>query len=306
MELRTLRYFLAAAREENITRAAESLHISQPSLSRQLMELEQEVGKQLLIRGKRKIALTEDGVLLRKRADEIVTLMEKAERELHADTMQVSGEIAIGGCPTASVLKHAAAVRREYPDIRFRFYSSDATDVTERLDHGSLDFAVLLEPVDTAKYEYLSLPDSSRWGLLFPQSSVLAGKAGVEKADILVIPLILHQRIGLQQGIAHWAQTEIEQLHIAATYNIVHGNPAAFVHSGLGYLLTTDDHLPKQLDAGLCFRPLFPPLEFHYALVWKRYAVFSKAAETFLRAFRERSAMKSTREKNLFQSNSKF
>lgn len=287
MEIRLLRYFLAVAREENITRAAERLHISQPSLSKQLMELEQEVGKQLLIRGKRKITLTEDGVLLRKRADEIVTLMEKTERELNADAAQISGEVSIGGYPTASVLKNAAAVRRKYPDIRFQFYSSDATDVTERLDHGSVDFAVLLEPVDTTKYEYLSLPDNARWGLLLPECCALAEKAAIEKADILDIPLILHHRSGLQQEIAHWAQAEIERLHIAATYNVVIGDPAVFVQSGLGYLLTTDDHLPQQLDPGLCFRPLVPALEIRHALVWKRYAVFSKAAETFLQAFKE-------------------
>ena len=292
MEIRSLRYFLAVAREENITHAAESLHISQPSLSKQLMELEQEVGKQLLVRGKRKITLTEEGVLLRKRADEILTLLEKTERELNADSMQIGGEVSIGGDPTPSVLNAAAAIRRTFPEIRFRFYSSDATDVTERLDHGSLDLAVLLEPVDTTKYEYLSLPDSGRWGLLLPESSALTGKSGVAREDLLGIPLILHQRIGLQQEIAHWAQTEVEQLHIAATYNIVNGDPAAFVQSGLGYLLTTDDHLPKQLDAGLCFRPLFPALALRYALVWKRYTVFSKAAETFLRAFRECSAMR--------------
>ncbi len=285
METRLLRYFLAVAREENITRAAESLHISQPSLSKQLMELEQELGKQLLIRGKRKITLTEEGILLRKRADEILTLIEKTERELNADTMQISGEVSIGGNPTASVLNAAAAVHREYPDIQFQFYSSDATDVTERLDHGSLDLAVLLTPVDTTKYEYLSLPDSARWGLLLPESCALANKTVVEKNDILNVPLILHHRTGLQREIAHWAQTEIEQLHITATYNVVNGDPAAFVQSGLGYLLTTDDHLPKQLDPGLCFRPLSPPLELHHALVWKRYAVFSKATELFLQIF---------------------
>lgn len=220
MELRLLRYFLAVAREENITRAAERLHISQPSLSKQLMELERELGKPLLIRGKRKITLTEDGVLLRKRAEEIITLIEKTEQELNADTLQISGEVSVGGNPTAPVLAAAAAVHREHPDVRFWFYSSDATDVTERLEHGSLDFAVLLEPVDTTKYEYLSLPGSARLGLLLPASCALAGKAVLEKEDIYDLPLILHHRTGLQQQIAHWAQTDIERLHIAATYTI--------------------------------------------------------------------------------------
>ena len=159
---------------------------------------------------------------------------QKTERELNADSMQIGGEVSIGGDPTPSVLNAAAAIRQTFPEIRCRFYSSAATDVTERLDHGSLDLAVLLTPVDTTKYEYLSLPDSARWGLLLPESSVLAGKAGVEREYLHGIPHNLHQRIGLQQEIAHWAQIEIEQLHIAATYNVINGNPAAFLQSGLG------------------------------------------------------------------------
>ena len=289
MELRLLRYFLVIAREENITRAAERLHISQPSLSKQLMELEQEIGKPLLVRGKRKITLTEDGVLLRRRAEEILALVEKTQRELNADDAQIAGEVAVGGNPTASVLRAAASIRAAHPGIRFQFYSSDATDVTERLDHGSLDFAVLLEPVDAAKYEYYSLNDCSRWGLVLPEASPLAAKAAIEKEYLRGIPLILHHRTGLQQEIAHWAQTEIEQLDVAATYNIVNGDPSAFVQSGLGFLLTTDDHLPDQLNPGLCFRPLHPPLKVRHALVWKRYAAFSKAAEAFLQALQKSS-----------------
>lgn len=177
MDVRILRYFLAVAREENITRAAESLHIAQPSLSKQLMELEQELGKKLLTRGKRKIKLTEDGVLLHKRADEIVDLLEKTECEIRSDTENISGEISIGGAPTKTVLQTAAALQAEHTDIHFNFYSSDATEVTERLDHGSLDFAVLIEPVDTMKYEYIPLSDSSYWGILMPSDCALAKKA---------------------------------------------------------------------------------------------------------------------------------
>ena len=162
MDIRVLRYFLAVAREGNITRAAESLHITQPSLSKQLMDLEQELGKTLLLRGKRKITLTEDGILLRKRADEIVTLLEKTECEISSDTSILSGEIAVGGSPTEQILRAAASIRAKHPDVQFHFYSSDATDVTELLDHGSLDFAVLLEPVDTLKYEHITLSDASR------------------------------------------------------------------------------------------------------------------------------------------------
>lgn len=282
MDIRVLRYFLTVAREENITRAAENLHITQPSLSRQLMELETELGKKLLIRGKRKITLTEDGVLLRKRAEEIVSLLEKTKQELAADSTALGGRISIGGIPNA-ILRPAAELRAEHPDINFDFYSSDAAEVTERLDHGSLDFAVLLEPIDTVKYNYISLEDSAVWGLLMPSDCPLAQKRAVVKEDLRSIPLIVHRRVGLQREIAHWARTDTEKMNIAATYNVVNGDPAPFVRSGLGYFLICDDHLPRQLDPELCFRPLDPPLVIRHALVWKRYTVLSKAAEAFLR-----------------------
>ena len=271
MEVRELRYFLAVAREENITRAAESLHIAQPSLSKQLMELERKLGKQLLIRGKRKITLTEEGVLLRKRAEEIIELVEKTEQEISYDLEEVVGEIHIGGSISKSVLSTAAQLRKEHPGIRFQFYSGDATDVSERLDHGSLDFAVMLQPIDSIKYEFLSLPDRSEWGIL------------MTKDDLKSIPLIMHQRIGLQSEIAHWAGTDLENLNIAATYNVVHGSPVPFVQQGLGYFLTTRDLLAPVLDSEVCFLSLEPKLSTQLALVWKKHAVFSKAAEMFIK-----------------------
>lgn len=282
MDIRVLRNFLAVAREENITRAAESLHISQPSLSKQLMNLEQDLGKKLLIRGKRKITLTDDGILLRKRADEIISLLEKTEREISSGTSTVSGEVAIGGSPTKTVLQAATALREKHPDVQFYFYGSDASDVTERLDHGSLDFAILLEPVDALKYEFVSIPDVSRWGLLMPRDCPLAEKISVKKDDLYTIPLIFHRRAGLQRRIALWAQTEPEHLNIAATYNVVNGSAVNFVKSGLGYFLTIEDLLSPEVDPSVCFRPLDPLLETHYALSWKRYSVLSNAAKAFL------------------------
>lgn len=292
MEIRLLQYFLAVAREENITRAAESLHISQPSLSKQLRELEQEVGKPLLIRGKRKTSLTEDGVLLRKRAEEILSLVEKTERELQTSADDVGGEVLLGGNPVRSLLETATALRRVHPRLHFQFYSSDAIDVLERLEHGSLDFAVFLEPIDSLKYEYVSLPDSSRWGLLVPAGSDLARRGRVQKAELPGVPLVFHRRAGLQRMISRWAETEVEDLEIAATYNVINGSPENFVESGLGCFLITEDLLPERLAPEVCFCPLDPPLEIHYALIWKRYAVFSKAAESFLQAVRKRVTQK--------------
>lgn len=285
MEIRELRYFLAVAREGNITRAAESLHIAQPSLSKQLMELEKKLGKQLLVRGKRKITLTEEGVLLRKRAEEIVELVEKTEHEISYDPEETMGDIYIGGSSSESVLSAAAELRKNYPGIRFHFYSGDAMDVAERLDHGSLDFAVMLEPVDNIKYDFLSLPDRSEWGILMKKNDPLADKNCITEDDIKNMPLIMHQRIGLQNEIAHWAGTDLESLTIAATYNVVHGSPVSFVRQGLGYFLTTRDLLAPTLDPEVCFLPLEPKLPTQLALVWKKYAVFSNAAKVFYESF---------------------
>lgn len=285
MEIRELRYFLAVAREGNITRAAESLHIAQPSLSKQLMELEKKLGKQLLVRGKRKITLTEEGVLLRKRAEEIVELVEKTEHEISYDPEETMGDIYIGGSSSESVLSAAAEIRKNYPGIRFHFYSGDAMDVAERLDHGSLDFAVMLEPVDNIKYDFLSLPDRSEWGILMKKNDPLADKNCITEDDIKKMPLIMHQRIGLQNEIAHWAGTDLESLTIAATYNVVHGSPVSFVRQGLGYFLTTGDLLAPTLDPEVCFLPLEPKLPTQLALVWKKYAVFSNAAKVFYESF---------------------
>ena len=286
MELRTLQYFLAVTKEENITRAAESLHISQPYLSKQLMDLENELGKQLLIRGKRKITLTEDGIILRKRAEEILSLVKKTEADLSSDNLQISGEITIGGNPTMTVLNTASLLRSQYPDVYFQFYSSDAI-VLEHLEHGSIDFAIFLEPIDISEYDYIPLPESSRWGLLMPSDCELARKNYVEKSDLLEIPLIFHRRAGLQQLISHWADTDIKDFNIAATYNVVNGSPTKFIKSGLGFYLTTEDLLPTVLEQDVCFRPLNPPLEIHYALIRKRTAFQSKAAEMFLQELKQ-------------------
>lgn len=285
MEIRELRYFLAVAREENITRAAESLHITQPSLSKQLMELEKKLGKQLLIRGKRKITLTEEGAFLRKRAEEIVELVEKTEQEISYGMEEMMGDIYIGGGISESVLAVAADLRKRYRGIRFHFYGGDAVDVSERLEHGSLDFAIMLEPVDNVKYDFISLPDHSEWGILMKKKDPLAQKRGITKEDMKKMPLIMHQRIGLQNEIAHWAETELESLNIVATYNIVHGSPVSYVMQELGYFLTTREALAPILDPEVRFVPLEPRLPTKSVLVWKKYAALSNAAKVFRDCF---------------------
>ncbi len=286
MDIRILRHFLAVAREENITRAAERLHIAQPSLSKQMMELEKELGTVLLIRGKRKVTLTEEGVLLRKRAEEIVSMMDRTEQEFHSSHQSLSGKIAVGGNPNLTILRAAAAMRIVHPEVSFAFYSGDAIDIMDRLDHGSLDFSLFLEPVNLEKYHRLPLPDHSVWGLLMPQDCPLSKMTAITREVLCRTPLIFHRRPGLQQRIATWAETSPEQMQIAATYNVVNGDPVNFVKSGLGYFLTTRDLLPDTLSADVCFRPLTPTLETHYALGWKQSAVLSRTAQAFLEEVR--------------------
>lgn len=282
METRLLRYFLAVAQEENITRAAQQLHITQPSLSRQLMLLEQELGTPLLVRGKRKVALTEEGVLLRRRAEEILSLLDKTAQEIGSGSAELRGSITLGGRPVDSVVRAAAALRAQHPGVMFDFVIADAIDVVERLDHGSLDFAILLQPVDALKYDFIPLPDVSQWGLLLNRDDPLTAVPAITPTVLRSLPLILHRRAGLQRDIARWAQTDPEQLNIAATYNVTISSPVTFVQSGLGYFLTTRDLLAPDLGSQVCFRPLDPPLCIRYALVWKRRAVHSRPAQKFL------------------------
>ena len=215
------------------------------------------------------------------RAEEIIELVEKTEQEISYDLEEVMGDIYIGGSISESVLAVAAELRNTYPGIHFHFYSGDAVDVSERLNHGSLDFAVMLEPIDNIKYDFLSLPDCSEWGILMKKSNPLAVKKALSKEDMKGIPLIMHQRIGLQNEIAHWAGTDLESLNIAANYNVVHGSPVPFVMQGMGYFLTARDLLAPTLDPEVCFLPLAPKLPTRLALVWKKHAVFSKVAKMF-------------------------
>lgn len=282
MEIRVLRYFLAVAREENITRAAETLHITQPSLSKQLMDLELELGKQLFIRGKRKITLTEEGVLLRKRADEILMLCEKTEKEVAQNSDIIGGVISIGGAQSPAVVQATAHIAERYPDVQFQFYNGDAETLTEKLDHGTLDFGILIEPIDIVKYDHLPLKDTDEWGLLMRKDCRLAEKDVISPEDIQNIPLILPQRVGLQREFSLWAGVPAEQLNVIATFDILFNNPSLLVKNGLGYAFALKALADVNESQTLCFRPLHSAKKIEYGLAWKRYPVFSKAAEKFL------------------------
>ena len=288
MELRILKYFLAVAREESISGAAQALHMTQPTLSRQLMDLEEDLGKLLLIRGSRRITLTEEGMLLRKRAAEILDLVEKAEAELTAPDEVVNGDIYIGGGETEAmrmIAEIATGLQRSCPDIRYHLYSGNADDVTERLDKGLLDFGVLIEPANMKKYDYIRLPATDTWGLLMPRDCPLAARPVIRPQDLWDLPLITSRQSMLSNEFSGWLGKEFEKLRIVATYNLVY-NASLLVAAGMGYALCLDKLVNTSAESPLCFRPLEPRMEVHLDIVWKKYQVFSGAAERFLKEVR--------------------
>lgn len=284
MEFRVLRYFLAVTREQNITNAAEVLHLTQPTLSRQLKELEDEIGKTLFIRGKRKITLTEDGILFRKRAEEIVDLIKKTESEFSNSSNEISGEIFIGSGETYGmtfIAKIMNKLHEEYPNIRYNIFSGNSDDVTEKLDNGNLDFGILIEPVDVNKYNYLKLPFFDTWGILMRKDCKLAQLDVVEPKDIINLPLICSRQSLVKNELSNWCGTDYENLNIVATYNLIF-NAAIMVKEGLGYAICFNNLIDTTANRDLCFRPLKNCDSCNLILVWKKYQVFSNASEKFL------------------------
>ncbi len=283
MELRVLHYFLAVAREQNISAAAQSLHLTQPTLSRQLKELEEELGKQLMVRGNRKITLTEEGMLLRRRAEEILELVDRTEKEVVQVDNTISGDIYIGTGETDGVrqiARLANQLQRDYPGIRFHIVSGDAVDVCERLDKGLLDFGILLGDIDKMKYHYLILPMRDTWGVLMRRDSPLAQQKAISPQDLWDKPLILSRQVDNKSGLYRWLRKEPTELHTVATYNLIY-NASLMVDEGMGYAFTLDK-LVNTTGSNLCFRPLEPRLELGMYLVWKKSQRFSKPAELLL------------------------
>ena len=291
MEIRVLRYFLTVVREESISAAADYLHITQPTLSRQIKELEDELEVKLLNRGKknRKITLTDEGMLLRKRAEEIVTLADKTRAEFDAAEEIISGDIYIGGGETEAMRLIARAAKRlqdSYPHIKYHLFSGNADDVAERLDKGLLDFGVFIEPANMEKYDYLRLPVTDTWGLLMRKDSPLASLNNIEVKNLKEIPLIVSRQSMTSNEFSGWGRFDFNQLNIVATYNLVY-NASLLVAEGLGYALCLDRLVDTTDSSELCFRPLKPHLEARLNLVWKKYQIFSKAGEKFLEKLQE-------------------
>ena len=289
MELRVLRYFLAVAKEESITAAAEALHITQPTLSRQIAELEAELGSRLFVRGGRnkKIVLTEKGRLLRRRAEELVALSDEARLELSGDDTDVSGEVSIGGGESDAmrlVAKAAAALKESCPAIRYQLFSGNAEDVKERLDKGLLDFGVFIEPADLQKYEYLRLPAADTWGILVRSDHPLAEKDAFTPADLDGLPLLVSRQQSVAQSFADWYGGQ-PRLNIVGSYNLLF-NAALMVSEGFGCALCLDRLANTSLGSGLRFIPSSPRVLAHLDFAWKKYQVFSRASELFLAQMR--------------------
>lgn len=289
MEFRVLQYFLAIARKETISKAAESLHITQPTLSRQMKELEEQLGKQLFIRGNRKINLTEEGILLRQRAEEIISLVEKTESEImHSDTT-ISGDIYIGSGETEGMRILAKVIdtcHKEYPKIKFHLYGGNSQDVVEKIENGLIDFGVLIEPADISKYDFIKLPVKDKWGVLMRKDSPIASLKSITADTLKKLPLICSSQEIVKNEISDWLNDDYNKLNIVATYNLIY-NASLLVEEGSGYALGLDKLINTSGNSKLYFIPLEPKLEVGLTLIWKKYHLFSKAASYFLNQLRK-------------------
>ena len=291
MEIRVLRYFLEVAREGSVTHAAQRLHISQPTLSKQIKDLEAELGKKLFVRSSFSVRLTDEGMLLRKRAEDILAMVDKTADEFRALGQITGGDIYIG-CAESDGIQHLArrikAVQRQYPGIRVHLYSGDTDDLAERLERGLLDFAVIAQAVDLSKYNYLELPGADTWGVVMRKDAPLAQKETVCLDDLLELPLIV-SRQGIREDIPRLFGEMVDRLNIVATINLFY-NGSILVREGLGYVLTFDKLADTSQESALCFRPLIPRLETKLYIIWKKYQMFTPVAEVLLNELREHYA----------------
>lgn len=288
MEIRVLRYFLEIARAGNMTRAAETLHVSQPTLSKQIKDLEQELGKKLFIRKSTSLSLTDEGMLLRKRAEDILDMVDKTTDEFKTLDEITGGEVHIG-CAESYQIKYLAqaihSFKKKYPLFRYHLTSGNTEQVTERLDRGLIDFAVIVEPPNLSRYNYLELPESDIWGLIMKNDDPLARKNTICFEDLADLDLICSEQ-GMKFDIARWCGEKADTLNLTGTLNLSY-NGSVFVKEGLGYMLTFDKLIKTDSESGLCFRPLEPVLETKMYVIWKKYQVFTPIAELLLDELKE-------------------
>lgn len=283
MEIRVLRYFLEIAREENMTRAAERLHVSQPTLSKQMKELEEELGKKLFRRGSASIHLTDEGMLLRKRAEDILAMVDKTADEFKALDDVTGGDVYIG-CAESYQIRYLAEIikefRERYPLLKYHILSGDTAQVAERLDRGLLDFAVIVEPPNLQKYNYIELPVADTWGVVMRNDCPLSEKKFVTTDDLIGYDLISSPQ-SLEADFPRWCGEKLGELNVVGTVNLFY-NGTVFVRAGEGLLLTFDKLADTSSDSELCFRPLKPSLQSKMYIIWRRYQMFSPIAERLI------------------------
>jgi len=297
MEIRTLRYFLAVAREENMTKAAEILHVTQPTLSKALKALEDELGKKLFVRHSFSISLTDEGALLRDRAEDLVSMADKIEKEFLSLDDISGGDLYLGLAESYQIRYLAEEIhelKKDYPDLRYHITSGDTEQVTEKLDKGLLDFAVICDAPDKRKYESIRFPKGDIWGVIMPADSPLAGKDAVSARDLAGLPLFSSEQ-GWEGDIKEWAGELWDSLDLEGSFRLAY-NASMFVKEGLGYQLSFDRLVDTSPESGLVFRPLTPKLETEMFLIWNRYQTFTPIAERFLARVRTGFAEKTREE----------
>lgn len=284
MELRTLRYFLAAAQEENITRAADFLHVTQPTLSRQIMDLERELGATLMLRGKNGLTLTDDGIFFRQRAQEIVELADRLEKSFAERQNDIRGMVVIGASEAVGSQTLAKLIKKfseKYPAIQFTLYNETVDNVKDRLEKGLVDIGLLLEPIDVTRFDYVRLSQQDTWGLLVREDHPLTEKSSLAADDVVPYPLILPLRENIRAEILHWLGRQETALRIPLFYTLL-SNAALMVAEGLGCAFCMDGALAIHSDPRLRFIPLEPRRMTHSVLVWKKNTLFPPATSLFL------------------------
>lgn len=284
MEIRVLRYFLTVVNEESITKAAEVLHITQPTLSRQLAQMEEEIGVKLFDRGSRKITLTCEGLLLRRRADEILQLIAKTESELTEQEEQIEGRITIGSGEIASVQMLPdllASFNQIYPLVNYDLYTATADHIKEQMDQGLVDLGLLLEPIDIEKYDFIRLKCQEKWVVLMRADDHLAAKEYITAQDLAVKPLILPKRLKVQRELASWFGDYYAKLNLLFTSNLS-SNATVMVNHGLAYALVIEGLMSFWDHSKITYRPLYPLLTATSVLAWKKDQPFSPAFTKFI------------------------
>lgn len=283
MDIRELKYFLAVAKEENISKAANYLYITQPSLTRQMQNLEKEIGKPLFVKTNRKIKLTPIGNMLRKRAQEIVDLYDKTQYDL-LSTDNISGNINIGSGESYAVetiADIAQNTQAQYPNIKFNFFSGNTNAICEKLDNGLIDFGIVIEPVDLSNYDYLQLPCIDKWGILTKKDDPIAQKQHLTAEELARLPLIFSQHAFDKEPLKSWLNGMLDNYNIVATYNLLY-NASLLVKANLGYAVCIDKIINTGKDSDFAFIPFYPQVQSRLYIAWKKHQIFSSASQVFL------------------------